>query len=352
MNNKLKFLENLDAITLIELKEYLVNNIMDMITEKNTNYKIIKEHCGEKLICPHCKNKLYRNGKTKTGVQKYICSKCKKVHSLTNGTIVYKSKLSFDIWKNIINNCIDGFSIRRIAKENNISIQTSFSLRHKVLEALNSYYDQCKFIGEVQADEKFFSINLKGTKKRNMPRLSKKRTSTSSNLTGISKNKVCVVSAIDERDNLLFNIAGLGRVSTEMVTQTFKDKVANVTKLTTDSASAYMGFCKEYNINHIRIQSGFHAIGLDNIAEINGCHSHLTTWLSKFRGVSIKHLQKYLNWFSFVFTMKKRFDINLLKIESYKAFLKNDNYIKSKDIFRKELPIDLNIAYSGYNYQS
>lgn len=351
MNNKLKFIEDLDAITLIELKDYLINNIVDLITEKNTNFKIIKEHRGENLICPDCQNKLHRNGKTKTCVQKYICSVCKKTHSLTKGTIVYNSKISFDIWKNVINNCIDGFSIRKIAKLNNISNQTSFALRHKVLKALDSYYDKVKLIGEVQADEKFFSINLKGTKKHKMPRFSKKRKLASS-LSGISTHKVCVLSAIDENDNLIFNIGGLGRVTTEMVTETFKSKVDKSSKFTTDSASAYMGFCKKYNIRHTKIQSGFYAIGTDNLAEINACHSHLSTWLSSFRGVSIKHLQQYLNWFSFIFTMKKRFEVNILKIESYKSFLTNNNYIKSKDIFAKSIPIDLNIAYGEYNYQS
>ena len=71
--------------------------------------------------------------------------------------------------------------------------------------------------GEIQSDEKYFSINLKGTKTKNMPRYSKKRTSTNSPYRGISHHKICVVSSIDENDNLLLKIVGLGRCTTEMI---------------------------------------------------------------------------------------------------------------------------------------
>ena len=55
-------------------------------------------------------------------------------------------------------------------------------------------------------------------------------------------------------------------------------------------------FVKEQlNIELQAIPSGFHSNGNINIAEINGIHSQLETWLSKFRGVSIRHFQEYLD---------------------------------------------------------
>ena len=65
------------------------------------------------------------------------------------------------------------------------------------------------------------------------------------------------------------------------------------------------------------VPSGFHSNGQINIAEINEVHSQLEVWLSKFRGVSTRNLQKYLNWFVYIFIMKKRFNLNKLKAESY-----------------------------------
>ena len=65
-----------------------------------------------------------KNGKTKNGVQKYICSSFNYTCSETTDTKVTPIHLSFYVWINLIHNLLDGFSIRRIAEENNISIYT------------------------------------------------------------------------------------------------------------------------------------------------------------------------------------------------------------------------------------
>ena len=46
--------------------------------------------------------------------------------------------------------------------------------------------------------------------------------------------------------------------------------------------------------------------------------------------------------------MKKRFNLNKLKTESYSKIIINNNYINSNKIFSMEMPIDLNIAYAEY----
>ena len=62
-----------------------------------------------------------------------------------------------------------------------------------------------------------FSINLKGTKHNNMPRFLKKRTSSFSPYREINHHKICVVSSIYEKNNLLLRITVLGRCTTEML---------------------------------------------------------------------------------------------------------------------------------------
>ena len=74
----------------------------------------------------------------------------------------------------------------------------------------------------------------------------------------------------------------------------------------------------------------------------------LEVWLSRFRGESTKHLQEYLNWFTYIFIMKKRFNLNKLRTESYSNIIIDNNYINLNEI----LPIDLNIAYAEYTNQS
>ncbi len=106
---------------------------------KKSNSKIISQYSEKNVVCEKCGSKLYKNGRTKNGIQKYICSVCKSTRSETTNTITYHSKMPFDVWKNIIDNLLNGFSIRRIAEENNISVLTSFRIRHKILFALKEF---------------------------------------------------------------------------------------------------------------------------------------------------------------------------------------------------------------------
>lgn len=347
-----ELIKDLDPVSIIEFKNYLLENLPNLCCEKNSNSKIISSHRKEELYCEKCGCIFHKNGKTKNGVQKYICSGCRNTISETTNTVIHHSKLSFDVWKNVIDNLLNGFSLRRIAEENNISLLTSFRMRHKVLFALKTFIDNIMLSGEIQSDEKYFSINLKGTKTQNMPRLSKKRTSTSSPYSGISHHKICVVSSIDENDNLLLKITGLGRCTTEMLENSLGIKLKNGKSINADSASAYQRFCSNHNLKLQAVPSGFHSNGQINIAEINGVHSQLETWLSKFRGVSTRHLQEYLDWFTYIFIMKKRFNLNRLKTESYSNIVINDNYINTNKIFSIDMPIDLNVAYAEYTNQS
>ena len=347
-----ELIKDFDSVTIIEFNNYLLENLTKLCCEKNSNSKVIASHRQDDLFCKKCGCKFYKNGKTKTGVQKYICPGCKNTISETTDTIIYYSKLSFEIWSNIIDNLLNGFSIRRIAEENNISVLTSFRIRHKVLMALTTFIDNIELSGEIQSDEKYFSINLKGTKPSNMPRFSKKRTSTSSPYKGISHHKICVVSSIDEKDNLLLEITGLGRCTTEMLENSLGKKLKNAKSINADSASAYQKFCSDHNLKLNAVPSGFHSNGQINIAEINGVHSQLEVWLSKFRGVSTRHLQEYLNWFTYIFIMKKRFNLNKLKTESYSNIIIDSNYINSSKIFSMKMPIDLKTAYAEYANQS
>ena len=78
----------------------------------------------------------------------------------------------------------------------------------------------------------------------------------------------------------------------------------------------------------------------------------LEVWLSRFRGESTKHLQEYLNWFTYIFIMKKRFNLNKLRTESYSNIIIDNNYINLNEIFSMEMSIDFNIAYAEYTNHS
>lgn len=84
--------------------------------------------------------------------------------------------------------------LRKSARRSGISLDTGFRWRHRLLESLQKIRQSIKLSGIVEADEAYFSINYKGSKKfssLNAGREPKKR-SMRSTKRGLSNEKVCV----------------------------------------------------------------------------------------------------------------------------------------------------------------
>lgn len=332
----------------MELKEELCKQLVESSCTKGSNAKIIKEEQSERRICIKCNVPLSKNGNTKTGVQKYICPHCHLTCSETTGSVTYSSKLPFEKWKLMIDNLLDGLSLRKMSKKLDVSIPTAFSMRHKILQALDNYI-QVTLTGRIQLDEKYFKINLKGTKKRKMPRASKKRKSAGS--AGITNHLVNVLSGVDEYDNLILKIGGLGKTSIDMLDNNLSNLINEQSHIVSDSEKAYIKFCQKNKLYLTQIPSKQHSDGAgNNLADINNIHSQLENWLSNFRGVSTRHLQLYLNWFCYIFMLSKKLEHKKLVLKMYRDVIAGKEYIKSTDISKREFPIDLFDAYGEYQY--
>jgi transposase-like protein len=187
--------------------DIFMDSLPSVMKSKKSNQRIInrERNC---ISCPDCKSHSITKNGTKDGRQRYHCKHCNKYFSDNNISIVYKSKHSYDQWISFINCELHDCVLKDEASEVNIDITTAFSWRHKLYEALAEVKKSIIFSGNIQIDGTFVPINLKGTKPGNMPRISKKRSSSA--YRGISHHKVCIMSAVDENDNMFFEIVGLG----------------------------------------------------------------------------------------------------------------------------------------------
>ena len=60
-----ELIKELDSITIIQFKNYLLENLTELISSKNSNSKIILNNQKEIRCCHECGCILYKNGKTK-----------------------------------------------------------------------------------------------------------------------------------------------------------------------------------------------------------------------------------------------------------------------------------------------
>ena len=328
LNNKLELLENSKKA------------IFDMVF-KEKNF----------LCCPKCGSILInKNGKYK-GRQNYICKDCgKKFNDLTN-TIFHHTHLSYKKIEDAFECIINLFPIRKMAKKLKVSTKTAFTLRHKIMSCIKDIVESFKLNGVIELDEYYVSINLKGTKRENMPRFSKRRTSNGTGKRGISSHKICITSGIDENDNMFFEVAGTSNVTSEMIKNTVVPRITNHIKIITDCKSSYESVAKENNWNLKQIKSGTYVDeDNNNLANINSLHQQLTLFLSHFRGVSTKHIQEYLNLFCFL----KYLNWTIEDDEQVKEF-KNKICVKNTSINYSNVCdnysiFDFSIVYADYNF--
>jgi transposase-like protein len=300
-----------------ELKGTILLSAQEEVSEKRKNKP-----------CPHCTSKkVYKRGK-QNGVQMYQCNECKKWYSETTGTPLYDIKLKTK-WQSYLRCMEQGMSIKKIAAELNISIQTSFDWRHKILSSLEQFAPK-QLSAEIECDELELPLSNKGVK--NLEREPRKRGSDFKRNKGKEDITVVqVVTAVERNGNKYLKAVESKRLSKEEITQVLGGKLSEDSILITDKHPSYRAFAKENPlIKHKALLAEDHVDKNDktiHLQKVNNVHSQLRKFLRPFNGVSSKYLQNYLNWYAYVdnikmskTTLKQWFLAILLTDQAYHLF--------------------------------
>ena len=284
----------------------------DLLQEHELQGKILQDATEEvsskrkKKPCPHCNSfKVYKRGK-QNGVQMYQCNECKKWYSETTGTPLYDIKLKSK-WQSYLRCMEQGMPIKKIAKELNISIQTSFDWRHKILSSLDQFVPKT-LSSEVECDELELPLNNKGSK--TLEREPRKRGSDfQRNTEKEDITVVQVVTAVERNGNKYLKAVESKRLSKEEITKALDGKLSDDATLITDKHPSYRAFAKDNPlIKHKALLSKEHVDKNDktiHLQKVNNVHSQLRKFLRPFNGVSSKYLQNYLNWYAYADEIKK-----------------------------------------------
>ena len=222
--------------------------LSELLLEQELQGKVLSE-ATEKVVqergnkpCPHCSSiKTHKRGKQK-GVQMYRCVDCSKWYSETTGTALYDIKLKSK-WQSYLSCMEKGMSIKKIAKELNISIQTSFDWRHKILSSLSQFTPK-ELADEIECDELELAINEKGN--RNLTRTSRKRSSDfKRNQKGGKITTVQIVAAVSRNGEKILKAVESKRLSKEQIAKVLDGKLAKQSTLITDKHPSYRAYAKD-----------------------------------------------------------------------------------------------------------
>jgi len=289
-------------------KELLLGDLLqELELEDSLLEKVGSKLSRNKKPCPHCHSKsVYKRGK-QNGVQMYNCIECKKWYSETTGTPLSGIQLK-NKWQSYLHCMEQGMPIKKIAKALDISIQTSFDWRHKILSSMNDLVPS-QLSGTVECDELELSINEKGS--RNLKRKARKRSTDFQRNQGKGIDTVVqIVTAVERGGNKYLKAVQTKRLSKENIQQVFEDRIAKGTVLITDKHYSYKSFAKQENgIKHKTVKANKHVDSKDatiHLQHVNNTHKQLRDFLAPFNGVSSKYLQNYLNWFAYQKQIKEK----------------------------------------------
>lgn len=347
----------IEALELLLPKELekIINQAQKILNVKEQSKGIIDlviHNERENICCPKCGSTIIKkNGKYKNR-QLYKCKICKKKFNELTNIPFHHTRLNYKQIETAYDCLVNKLPIRKVAKKIGVSTRTAFTLRFKLITCLKDTKDKDNLTGNIELDKYYLSVNLKGTKKENMPRISKPRKKHGTGTSGISKHTICVTSGIDEEDHIILKVAGTGSVTSNMIKNTIVPKIKNSTKVTTDCKSSYESVARENNWNLKQVKSkGYVDAEGNNLANINSLHSELTLFLSQFHGVSIKHLQEYLDWFSFSKFQNYSIDYLDQPNDFEKNTITKQTEIKYSNVCNNYSIFDFFDLYKDYNYQ-
>lgn len=349
-------IENVNIYDLVPAQiEDMINKLkeaLDIIKVRKQTISKTASFEKDTMLCPYCHETcIVKNGHTKNKVQTYKCkNRGKRFNDLTS-TVFAGCHLTYEQIVIFLQSFKDKISIRKTAERMGVNRNTVHLLRLKMLDSFKDTKKQIRLSDKVEADEIYRSINLKGTKLIDMPRFSKPRSSKGASTRGINSHKVCIASAIDENDTMFFEIVETGPITSDMVKDSLGKKIGNVSKLITDCKTSYESLAKEKHLNLKQVKSGCHADNDgNNLTNINSVHSGLTTFLSVFRGVSTKHLQGYLDWYTFDKYLNYSFNDAQQNNTLLKVSFTNETNLNINNAYNNHSGIDFASVYYDYHY--
>jgi len=264
---------SLEELAPFEVKSF---NLNQLPVDDISSYSLKQTYINSRE-CPHCSSHHVQSYGNYKGRKRYLCQNCgKSYNDLTNtpfsGIHDLKKIMKY------LNCMISGDTVRKAAEVVNISVTTSFSWRHKLLNGLRELPSpNMKNVKEMMELELPYSH--KG--QRTMPS---------------QTEKITKISA-------LFVCDRTGKMDSDSIPLTLRDSnplFARISKISNEHTdlicpTKFLNFIDSSQINLKTTTSSYTQPRL-----INQIITLWQTWMKRFHGVASKYLSNYLHWFDYL----------------------------------------------------
>lgn len=333
----------------LEIARTLIDDLLNIKeNSKISNQEYIMKY--KNIQCPYCKSLNYKKNGHKNDTQRFYCKDCMKSFTITKNSLLYHTTINYYQLKTILKGIYDYKSVKEIALETKLSPTAIYTTEIKIFNSLNQNKKSIILKGVIEVDEKYVRISFKGTRHDNMPRKSRKN-GFQDLTSGISKEQICIIVAIDSFDEIIIEVVGNGPASTDMISKALKGKIEEKSILITDSKNSYIKFARDNNLVLKQIENGKYKIDNYTLGNVNQLIGEIEDYLNKKKGLSTRHLQHHLNFIKYRKQIKYTIEYLEINEEMFKNTLLLNINLRNKDIYKTEMPFDIKSLYEDSDFK-
>ena len=245
--------------------------------------------------CPTCAfPDCARDGRTPAGHQRWRCPACGTAFSALSATVLEYGKKELPTWERFITCMCYNAPIDLAAEVCGISHRTAYEWRHRVFATVDGYQDRLVLNGRIWIDELYLSASdivrsAEFTQKR-----------------GLSKNKICIAVAIDAFKNAVVETCGHGKPSSKRINDALLAHIAPGSVIIHDKERSHRALVKAAKCTDEAYKADIaDPAYLEAMKLVNNLCSWLRRYLFRFPGMKKANLQSYLNWFVYLFRVRR-----------------------------------------------
>lgn len=305
-----RFLEALDRLSPAQIED-AQTKIRDL--RRNTEaISEIEARTNQEHKCPFCgEEQRQKWGRTRTKVQRYRCSGCKKTYSGRTGSAIgriHRPDLFMVALRHMLGTSAPQ-SVRKLAGQLGLNKYTVWRWRMLVFSIIDSS-PAAGFSGIVEADETYQRESRKGSREwvRHFadpnkvappprPRWEDYTTKGLKMMRGLSRWQLPILTVADRGGARLFR--RLPNRKSMTLERAMKPLVPGDAVLCSDGANGYMNLAAAVGLEHFVVGSkpGTRvAAGCYHIQNVNSLHARYKRSIKPFCGPATKNLNGYIRW--------------------------------------------------------
>jgi transposase-like protein len=279
-----------------EIPEIYLKETLEKVQEIKKKADEDAENNNSKPKCPHCNSeKVLRNGH-KHKKQAYLCRNCGKSFVTTTKTAIQGSHSSETVWKQVINDTVEGVAIDKTAENLELHHETVFNMRHKILYCIEQSLvkEPTELTGVCEADETYVLESVKGRKIPNDYHRKPRKHGAVASKRGISDEYVCICTSVTGEGEKVAISVNRATPSKQELLDVFGGRVNENTVVLCDG-----------NQNYSILEDKCTVATTKRINKVNGFHSFIKERLEAARGVATAYLNRYNSLFSKIYSANK-----------------------------------------------